>query len=108
MAEGRTTIRLGDGPEIDISGIGSNSGVFDVLGGAASSQLRSLIERVERLNEDKAAVTADIKEVYAEAKGSGFDPAIIRAVIKLRAEDRAKRDERQALIDLYISAIGGI
>jgi len=79
-----------------------------ILGGNAQSKLRSLVERIERLNEDKAAVTSDLKEVYAEAKGDGFDVKILRKVVRLRAQDRAKLDEEQALIDLYISAIGGL
>ena len=81
---------------------------IDVLGGNAQTQLKSIVERIERLNVDKQAVTDDLKEVYAEAKGNGFQPAIIRAVVKLRAQDRAKVDEQQALIDLYLSAIGGL
>ncbi len=85
-------------------GIGHNSG--DVLNSVAQSQLRSIIERVERLNEDKAAVMTDIKEVFAEAKGNGYDVPTIRAVIKKRAEDKAKAAEREALLDLYLSAIG--
>ena len=79
---------------------------IDPLGSNAQSQLRSIIERVERLEADKAAVAADIKEVYLEAKGNGFDTSIIRAVIRERKMDRAKRDEKQALIDLYMSALG--
>jgi uncharacterized protein (UPF0335 family) len=75
---------------------------------AASGKLKSLIERIERLEEDKAAVAIDLKEVYAEAKGEGFDTKIIRKVVRLRAQDKAKRQEEEALIDLYISAIGGL
>lgn len=79
---------------------------IDVLGGNAQSQLKSIVSRVERLNEDKAAIMADIKEVYAEAKGNGLDVKIIRKVVRLRAQDRAKLMEEDALIDLYMSAIG--
>jgi uncharacterized protein (UPF0335 family) len=74
----------------------------------AQGKLKSLIERIERLEEDKAAVAIDLKEVYAEAKGEGFDTKIIRKVVRLRAQDKAKRQEEEALIDLYISAIGGL
>jgi uncharacterized protein (UPF0335 family) len=74
----------------------------------AQGKLKSLIERIERLEEDKAAVGVDLKEVYAEAKGEGFDTKIIRKVVRLRAQDKAKRQEEEALIDLYISAIGGL
>jgi uncharacterized protein (UPF0335 family) len=70
----------------------------------ASGKLRTLIERIERLEEDKAAVASDLKEVYAEAKGEGFDVKIVR----LRAQDSARRQEEEALVDLYISAIGGL
>jgi uncharacterized protein (UPF0335 family) len=79
---------------------------IDVIGGNAQAKLKSLIERIERLNEDKAAVAADLKEVYAEAKGEGFDTKIVRAVIKRRAADAAKLSETEALIELYLTAIG--
>jgi len=80
----------------------------DVLGGNAQTQLKSILERIERLEEDKAAVMADLKEVFAEAKGNGFDVKIIRKVVRIRKMDRAKRQEEDALIDLYLSAIGEI
>ncbi len=78
----------------------------DLLNSNAQTQLRAVIERIERLEEDKAAVTADLKEVYAEAKGNGFDTKILRKVIRMRKQDKAKRQEEEALIDLYLSAIG--
>ncbi|MBV9510806.1 MAG: DUF2312 domain-containing protein, partial [Caulobacteraceae bacterium] len=65
-------------------------------------------ERIERLEEDKAAVANDLKEVYAEAKGNGFDTKILRKVVRLRKQDKAKRQEEDALLDLYLSAIGGL
>jgi uncharacterized protein (UPF0335 family) len=80
----------------------------DVLTAAAQGRLKTLIERIERLEEDKAAVAADLKEVYLEAKGEGFDTKILRKVIRLRKTDKAKRQEEEALIDLYLSAIGGL
>lgn len=80
----------------------------DVLTAAAQGRLKTLIERIERLEEDKAAVAADLKEVYSEAKGEGFDTKILRKVIRLRKTDKAKRQEEEALIDLYLSAIGGL
>jgi uncharacterized protein (UPF0335 family) len=80
----------------------------DVLNGAAQTRLRTIIERVERLEEDKAAVMNDMKEVFAEAKGEGFDVKILRKIVRLRKQDRAKRLEEEALIDLYLSAIGGL
>lgn len=80
----------------------------DVLNGTAQSQLKSIIERVERLEVDKAEVAEQIKEVLSEAKGVGFDVKIIRKVIRLRKMDRAKRQEEDAILDLYLSAIGEI
>ena len=80
----------------------------DVLTATAQGRLKSLIERIERLEEDKAAVMFDLKEVYAEAKGEGFDSKIIRKVVRLRKQDKAKRQEEEALVDLYLSAIGGL
>jgi uncharacterized protein (UPF0335 family) len=80
----------------------------DVLNTAAQGRLVTLIERIERLEEDKAAVSADLKEVYLEAKGDGFDTKILRKVVRMRKQDKAKRQEEEALIDLYLSAIGGL
>jgi uncharacterized protein (UPF0335 family) len=84
------------------------SAPLDTFNTSAQGKLKSLIERIERLEEDKAAVSTDLKEVYAEAKGEGFDTKIVRKVVRLRKQDKAKRQEEEALIDLYISAIGGL
>ena len=81
---------------------------IDTLNATAQTQLRTVIERIERLEEDKAGVMADLKEVYAEAKGNGFDSKIIRKVVRMRKQDKAKRLEEEALIDLDLSAIGGL
>ena len=81
---------------------------IDTLNATAQTQLRTVIERIERLEEDKAGVMADLKEVYAETKGEGFDTKIVRKVIRMRKQDKAKRQEEEALIDLYLSAIGGL
>ena len=83
-----------------------DSSSIDVLNGTAQTQLKTIIERIERLEEDKAAVMADLKEVFAEAKGNGFDVKILRKVIRIRKQDRAKRQEEEAILDLYLSAIG--
>ena len=80
----------------------------DVLGSTAQGQLKSVIERIERLDVEKAEIADQIKEVLAEAKGSGFDPKIIRKVVALRKKDRAKRQEEDSILDLYLSAIGEI
>ncbi|QUD86767.1 DUF2312 domain-containing protein [Phenylobacterium montanum] len=85
-----------------------DSSEIDVLNATAQSQLKSIIERIERLEEDKAAVQNDLKEVYAEAKGNGFDTKVLRKVVRMRKQDKAKRQEEEALIDLYLSAIGGL
>ncbi len=80
----------------------------DVLTSAAQGRLKSFIERITRLEEDKAAVSEDLKAVFAEAKGEGFDTKILRKVIRLIKQDKVKRQEEEALIDLYLSAIGGL
>ena len=85
-----------------------DSSSIDVLNSTAQTRLKTIIERIERLEEDKAAVAADIKEVFAEAKGEGFDVKILRKVVRLRKQDKAKRQEEEALLDLYLSAIGGL
>ena len=77
----------------------------DVITGAAQGRLRTIIERIERLEEDKAVISADLKEVYLEAKGEGFDVKILRKVVSIRKKDKVKRDEEEALLDLYLSAI---
>ena len=75
-------------------------------GGIAGAQLRSLIERIERLEEEKAATMGDIREVYAEAKGHGFDVKTIRQIVRLRKMDRDDRREQEELLELYRAAIG--
>lgn len=85
-----------------------DSASIDVLNSTAQLRLKTIVERIERLEEDKAAVAADIKEVMSEAKGEGFDPKIIRKVVKWRAQDPAKRQEEDALLDLYLSALGAL
>jgi uncharacterized protein (UPF0335 family) len=91
-----------------MSGIGHNSGDAhpDVLNQTAQGQLKSVIERVERLEVEKAEVAEQIKEVFAEAKGNGFDVKVLRKVVRIRKMDRAKRQEEEAILDLYLSAIG--
>lgn len=76
------------------------------VGGIAADQLRQFVERIERLEEDKAELAADIRDVYAEAKGSGFDVKILRQVVRLRKLDKAERQEQEALLDLYMEALG--
>ncbi|MFN4087855.1 MAG: DUF2312 domain-containing protein [Alphaproteobacteria bacterium] len=76
------------------------------IGGVTAEQLRSYIERIERLEEEKAGLAADIKDVFAEAKGNGFDVKTMRQVLKLRKMDASDRDEQEALLDLYLHALG--
>jgi len=75
-------------------------------GGVAGERLKSFIERIERLEEEKRALSADIKEVYSEAKGVGFDLKTIREIIKIRRMDEDDLDEREALLDTYKLALG--
>lgn len=72
----------------------------------AADQLRQLIERIERLEEEKAALAADIREVYAEAKAHGFDTKIMRQVVRLRKMENSDRQEQEAVLELYKSALG--
>lgn len=72
----------------------------------AAGQLRAFIERIERLEEEKKTIADDIKEVYAEMKGTGFDTKAVRTIIRLRKLDQAERQEAEALIDLYKNALG--
>lgn len=76
------------------------------VGGITAEQLKAYIERVERLEEEKAALAADVREVYAEAKANGFDVKIMRQVIRLRKLDSQDRTEQEALLDLYKRALG--
>ena len=72
----------------------------------AKDQLRAFIERIERLEEEKKATADDIKEVYAEAKGNGFDTKVLRKVVSLRKQDAAERQEQDAILELYLQALG--
>ena len=74
-------------------------------GGIAADRLRSLIERIERLEEEKKAISSDIRDIFAEAKSAGFDVKIMRAVIKLRKMNAADRDEQEFLLDTYKKAL---
>jgi uncharacterized protein (UPF0335 family) len=74
----------------------------------AHGQLKSIVERIERLEEEKKAIAGDIKEVYAEAKANGFDTKILRKVISLRKKDAAEREEEESMLDVYLAALGMI
>lgn len=73
---------------------------------ASDKRLVSYIERIERLNEEKAGIQADIKDIYMEAKGTGFDPKIMRKIIKMRKMTREALQEEEALTDVYAQAVG--
>lgn len=75
------------------------------VGGIAGDRLKSLIERIEKLEEDKKEISTDIREVFAEAKSAGFDVKIMRAILKLRKMDATARDEQEILIDTYRKAL---
>ncbi len=74
--------------------------------GVAAAQLRSIVERIERLEEEKKAIGDDIKDVYGEAKGNGYDTKVLRTVIRLRKQDASEREEQDAILDLYKEALG--
>ena len=76
------------------------------VGGIAGDQLRSYIERIERLEEEKAALAADIKDVFDEAKGNGFDVKIMRQILRLRKMEEDDRDELETLLEVYKRALG--
>ena len=72
----------------------------------AADQLKSFIERIERLEEEKAALAGDIKEVFLEAKGNGFNTKAMRKILSLRKKDHAERQEEEAILELYMQALG--
>jgi len=82
-------------------GVGHNS-----VTAIAVDQLRSIIERVERLEDDKKAITDDIKDVYAEAKGNGYDVKALRTIVRLRKQDADERQEQEAILEAYMQALG--
>ena len=72
----------------------------------AQDQIRAFVERIERLEEEKTSISEDIKEVFAEAKGNGFDTKVLRQVIRIRKQDRNERLEQESLLELYLTALG--
>lgn len=74
--------------------------------GVAAQELKQFVERIERLEEEKKALADDIKDVFAEMKGRGFDTKVVRQVIRIRKQDHAERQEMEAILDLYLSALG--
>ncbi|QFR32387.1 DUF2312 domain-containing protein [Ancylobacter sp. TS-1] len=78
----------------------------DAAAGFAKEQLMSFVERIERLEEEKKAIADDIIDVFAEAKGTGFDVKALREILKIRKQDSDQRAEREAIVDLYLQALG--
>jgi uncharacterized protein (UPF0335 family) len=76
------------------------------VGGVATEQLRSIIERIEKLEEEKSGIAADVRDVYAEAKGNGFDIKAIRSIIRMRKVDAAQREEEELVLHTYMRALG--
>lgn len=76
------------------------------VGGIAADQLKSIIERIERLEEEKAGIASDIKDVFAEAKGNGYDVKTLRTIIRLRKKDAAEREEEESILETYMRALG--
>jgi uncharacterized protein (UPF0335 family) len=72
----------------------------------AQDQLRAFIERIERMEEEKKAIADDIKEIYAEAKGNGFDTKVLRQIVRIRKQDASEHMEQEALLELYMAALG--
>ena len=77
-----------------------------LIGGNSVEQLKSVIARVERLEEEKAGIAADIRDVFAEAKGNGFDVKAIRTILKMRKMDASEREEQENILDVYLNALG--
>jgi uncharacterized protein (UPF0335 family) len=74
--------------------------------GVAADELRQFIERIERLEEEKAAIAGDVKDTFAELKGRGFDSKAVRRILRMRKMDHAQRQEEEAILDLYMQALG--
>ena len=91
-------------------GVGHNSGEAEMpeakTGGVAADRLRSLVERIERLQEERKALGADVRDIFTEAKSAGFDPKVLRALIRIRAMEAAEVEEMESLLDVYRHALG--
>lgn len=85
-----------------------DTSLADAAAGFAKEQLKSFIERIERLEEEKKTIADDIKDVFAEAKGTGFDVKALRAILRMRKQDADQRAEHEAIVDLYMQALGMI
>jgi uncharacterized protein (UPF0335 family) len=88
----------------DAGGFGMTADIAET--GVAAQELKQFIERIERLEEEKKAIADDIKDVFAEMKGRGFDTKVVRQVIRIRKQDHAERQEMEAVLELYLNALG--
>jgi uncharacterized protein (UPF0335 family) len=90
--------------------IGHNSAVVqdDPVARFSKDQLKAIIERIERLEEEKSAISDDIKDIYAEAKGNGYDVKALRTIVRMRKQDANEREEAEAVLDTYLHALGMI
>ncbi len=82
------------------------SGDVSSAEGVAADELKQFIERLERLEEEKAGIMGDIKEVFAELKGRGFDAKAVRTILRIRKQDHSERQEQEAILELYLQALG--
>ena len=89
-----------------LDAVGSQPEPQPEVGGIAADRLRSIVERIERLEEERRALASDIKDIYAEAKSAGFDAKVLRALIRLRRQEKAEIEEQETLLDLYRRALG--
>ena len=80
--------------------------ITESMTAATAGQLKSIIERIERLEEEKKALSDDIRDVFAEAKAVGFDPKVLRKIVSIRRQDASERQEQEALLEVYLSALG--
>ena len=83
-----------------------DAAAIDVLNSTAQNQLKTIVERIERLEEDKAGIMGDLKEVYAEAKGNGFDVKALRTIVRMRKQDANEREEQETILETYMQALG--
>lgn len=109
MARKRNTApEIGDNSEQINSAPPADAPLSDAAAGFAKEQLKSFIERIERLEEEKKTIAEDIKDVFAEAKGNGFDVKALREILKRRRQDADQLAEHEAIVDLYMQALGTI
>lgn len=81
---------------------------MNAIGDNSKEQIRSIVERVEKLNEDKDAISSDIKDIFSEAKGNGYDVKALRTIIRLRKMDANDREEAETILETYMHALGMI